>query len=140
VEEAIESKFNSGSACDSPEVEKRECVGGSAKGDGSKASEDVVSYKGSLLITVIVGIEVLVFDKAASPLENTGAPSITLEVAAPPTADAGAGVRGSGVTDRDVCWLEGADPKRAAAVDVEVSAALKVLKAGGPEVLARQAA
>lgn len=137
VEEAIESMtFISESACDSPEAEKLECVGGSAKGDTSKESEGVVSCEGSLFITVIVGIEALAFiDKAASPLEDTGAP-----VTGTPAAEAEAAVRGSGVTDRDGCWLEVADPKTAAAVDVDVSAALKVLKAGGPAVLARQAA
>lgn len=62
VEEAIESiAFNSESACDSPEAEKLECVGGSAKGDTSRESEVVVSYKGSLFITVMVGIDVFVF-------------------------------------------------------------------------------
>jgi hypothetical protein len=37
---------------------------------------------------------------------------------------------GSGVTDLSCC--EGGIPKNAAAVDVDVSAALRVLKAGGP--------
>jgi len=75
VEDAIESiAFNSKSAYDSPGAEKLECVGGSAKGDASRESEGVVSYEGSLCITVMVGIEVFVFvNEAALLIEDTGA-------------------------------------------------------------------
>jgi hypothetical protein len=48
---------------------------------------------------------------------------------------------GSGVTDlENLCSLDEAAPRNAAAVDVDVNAALRVLNAGGPFVLLRQAA
>jgi len=48
---------------------------------------------------------------------------------------------GSGVTDlEDLCSLDEAAPRKAAAVDVDVNPALSVLNAGGPVVLLRHAA
>lgn len=71
----------------------------------------------SLFTTVIVGI-----DDSANGITGIAEP-------------------GSGVTDlEDLCSLDEAAPRNAAAVDVDVNAALRVLNAGGPVVLLRQAA
>lgn len=52
---------------------------------------------------------------------------------------AGIAEPGSGVTDLEDLSLDEGAPRNAAAVDVDVNAALSVLNAGGPVVLLRQA-
>lgn len=100
-----------------PEASDDRC--GSSEGIATGGWEELedVPISVSLFTTVIVGI-----DDSSNCITGIAEP-------------------GSGVTDlEDLCSLDEEAPRNAAAVDVDVNAALRVLNAGGPVVLLRQAA